>query len=80
MEEIIKTYFVKIPSGYYYAVARGRYGRFGSRLQAWALCEDCKNKLVKVLAGIADEPEQIPEVEEAGALWCSSCKAKEWKS
>lgn len=68
----MKTYFVKLTSGYYYAVENGQYGRFGPRALAWSLCEAHKDELIKSLTlSVLDEK---PSVEESDAVRCAVCK------
>lgn len=66
----MKTYFVKLTSGYYYAVENGQYGRFGRAL-AWSV-RSAQRWLIKSLTlSVLDEK---PSVEESDAVRCAVCK------
>lgn len=65
-------YYVKTPSGYYYAERNGKYGRFnGNKEEAWVLCWKHAESLCATLNQYA--PEAMPELEENTSDSCKIC-------
>ncbi len=69
-------YYIKTVTGYYYAHALGKYGRYdGQRLQAWQLCEQHRNEQTQLLDTLSIHY----EIEELSLDWCSQCHANKIK-